>query len=250
MKHQFKIPVLAAITSAAITASASAVTIADFVDDYPSVIGAGPQFDGTETLTPGWDYMWNPVTGGMGTAANYQSLVPNTVNVANNTNDDEGLFTNVGNVGFNANGQGDFKFGRIGIGSSHPGVTESNSTIYAYTIQTGEAGIISITGSSLLMKSAVNTNGIDLDVYVNDTLISGLSLDGFNTSGTAVSGAFDGSLGPLSVGDTVYVAIDNNVGSGNDAFVIDFSLESAPIPEPGSSALVGLAGLLLIRRRR
>jgi len=242
---------LSTTLSLGLVAGASAATIiADFVDDFPTVNGTGPQFDGTETLTPGWDYMWNPVADGMGTATNYQSLQLNTVDVGGNAVDDEGLFTNIGNLGFNATGQGDFRYGRIGTGSSHPGQTESNSAIYAYTIQAGEAGIIAITGSSLLMKNATGTNGIDVDVYVNDTLISALSVDGFNTSGTAASGVFDGSLGTLSVGDTVHVAIDNNVGSGNDAFVIDFSLESAPIPEPGSSALVGLAGLLLIRRRR
>jgi hypothetical protein len=224
MKHHFRIPVLAAITSVALTASSSAAPIADFVNDFPAVIGAGPQFSGSETPAPGWDYMWNPGgTSDLGVSANYQSLVPNTVNVATTTVDNEGLFTNVGNIAFNVDGQGNFKFGRVGIGSSHPGQSGSDyRAIFAYTIQSGEAGTISIIDSSILMKNATGTNGIDVGVYVNDSLLSSFSLDGFNST-TATN--FNGALGTLVVGDTVYVTVGHNGNPGNDAFVIDFTLE-------------------------
>ncbi|MBI1336960.1 MAG: PEP-CTERM sorting domain-containing protein [Phycisphaera sp.] len=114
--------------------------------------------------------------------------------------------------------------------------------------QAGEAGTVSITNSSLVKNTAVQ-NGVDLDVYVNDALVAVLSIDGFNST-TPTS--FDGALGTLSVGDTVYVTVGNNGYSAQDAFVIDFTLESsAAIPEPASVAM-GLAGLALVavRRRR
>jgi hypothetical protein len=247
MNNRIKTTLLAATTSIGLSGAASADVIADFVDDFPTVNGIGPQFDGTETTTAGWDYMWNPL-GVVGVSADYQSLVPNTVDVGGNTVDDEGLYTNVGNVGFNAGGQGNFRYGRIGIGTSHPGVYSIDTdyrAIYAYTIQAGEAGIISIADSSLVNFGNTNGNGIDLDVYVNDTLIAARSIDGFN-SFTATD--FDGSLGTLSVGDTVYVTVGHNGNSGNDAFVIDYSLEV--VPEPGSLALLGLGGLIMLRRRR
>ncbi len=199
-----------------------ATVIADFVDDYPAVNGAGPQFDGTETPATGWDYMWNPGgTADLGNAANYQSLVPNTVNLGSNTVDDEGLFTRIGDIAFNDAGQGSFRYGRIGLGTSHPGQSGSDyRAIFAYTIQPGEAGGIAISNSSLAKANSTGTS-IDLDVYVNDSLVGALSIDGFNSTTPT---QFDGALGELAIGDTVYVTVGHDGNPSSDAFVIDFSL--------------------------
>lgn len=240
----------AAVLLIGLNAAASAATIADFVDDFPTVNGSGPQFDGTETPGPGWDYMWNP--GGvadLGNSANYQSLVPNTVQT--NTVDDEGLFTNIGNIAFNAAGQGNFQFGRIGIGTNHPGPTVANNdyrAIYAYTIQAGEEGIISITNSSLQKTSSTGTD-IDLDVYVNDSLIGALSLANVGDKDNSTVFTFNGVLGTLNIGDTVYVTVGNSGNAAGDQFLIDFTLES-DIPEPATLAMIGAGGLVMLRRRR
>jgi len=208
------------------TSSSVSGIIADFVDDYPAFNGTGPAYDGTETPTTGWDYMWNPL-GVLADSANYQSLVPNTVG----TDPQFGApqWTNVGNVAFNDTGQGNFRYGRVSTGTVHPGVVSSDyRSIMAYTIQPGEEGNISISGSSL-RKYNTSGNGVDLDIYVNDTLIGPLSINGYNST-TATN--FDGSLGSLSVGDTVYVTLGHNSNPGSDASIIDFSLFSGATPGP------------------
>ncbi|MCU0748604.1 MAG: hypothetical protein MUF13_03560 [Akkermansiaceae bacterium] len=225
----------------------SAAVIADFAAEFPtSTLGIGQPFSGTETPATGWRYMWNP-TGAMGTASSYQSLVTNTVATFPGFGGTSPMFTNVGNVAFNATGQGNYRFGRIGLTSFHPGIFVTGTDyrgIIAYTIQAGEAGTINITNSSFAKLVNTSSNGVGLDIYVNNTLISSLSKNGFNSLS---SSDFNGSLGNLSVGDTVYVSIGNNGEANNDASVINFQLES--IPEP-SAALFGSLGMLALLRRR
>jgi hypothetical protein len=239
---------------------ASAAVIADFSAEFPvSSLGGANPYSGSETPATGWDYMWNP-NGVIGTASGYQSLVPNTVNTfpGGAGGGVSPLFTNLGNVAFNdldpePNGQGNFVYGRVGLTSFHPGVWGGGLVgdirgIIAYTIQSGEAGTVSIANSSFAKLTVATTsgaNGVDLDIYVNDTLIGALSKDGFQS---LTASNFDGSLGDLSVGDTVYVTIGNNGNDSFDASVIDFQLVS--VPEPSAALLGGLGMLALLRRRR
>lgn len=239
---------------------ASAAVIADFSAEFPtSTLGAGQPFSGSETPATGWDYMWNP-DGVIGTASGYQSLVPNTVATFPGAAGGgvSPLFTNLGNLAFNdadaePNGQGNFVFGRVGLTSFHPGKWGDGTLgdirgIIAYTIQAGEEGIVSIANSSFAKLTTATTsgaNGVDLDIYVNDTLIGALSKNGFQD---LTASSFDGSLGTLSAGDTVYVTIGNNGNDAFDASVIDFQLVT--IPEPSSALLGGLGVLALLRRRR
>ena len=231
---------------------ASAAVIADFAAEFPtSTLGAGQPFSGSETKAAGWNYLWNP-TGVIGTASAYQALALNTVNtfpaaIGGGTSP---MFTNIGNVAFNAVGQGNYQFGRVALTAFHPGKFVSGTDyrgIIAYTIQTGEAGTVSIANSSLAKYRIDGTgaNGVDLDIYVNDTLMGSFSKDGFQS---LTASNFDGSLGNLSVGDTVYVTIGNNDNDVNDASVINFQLVS--IPEPSAALLGGLGMLALLRRRR
>ena len=238
--------------------STSAAIIADFAGDFPtSTLGAGLPFSGSETPTAGWSYLWNP-TGVVGTASSYQSLAVNTVNTfpgAAGGGTTSPLFTNLGNVAFNntaaePTGQGNFVFGRVARTSFHPGKFVSGTDyrgIIAYTIQAGEAGTVSITNSSLAkyITPGTGANGVDLDVYVNDSLIGALSKNGFHST-TATN--FDGSLGNLIVGDTVYITIGNNGNDVGDASIIDFQLVS--VPEPSAALFGGLGMLALLRRRR
>jgi hypothetical protein len=197
--------------------------------------------------------MWNP-NGVIGTASGYQSLVPNTIATFpvsfGGTNP---LFSAVGNQAFNTTGQGNYQFGRVAKTSFHPGTWAGGTVgdirgIIAYTIQAGEAGTINIINSSfakLTTSPSSGANGVDLDIFVNDTLVGALSKNGFQS---LTASNFNGSLGNLSVGDTIYVTIGNNGNDAFDASVIDFELES--VPEPSAALLGGLGILALLRRRR
>jgi len=218
------------LLSLAISASsASADIIAHFSAEFPVPdLGSSQPFAGSETPAAGWDYMWNP-NGIVGTSADYQSLVPNTLATWPGFGGVSPMFTNVGNVAFNSLDQGNFRFGRISRTSIHasgqvPG-TGDYRAIIAYTIQAGEEGHISITNSSYAKLVTTASNGVDLDIYVNDTLRSALGKDGFNS---LTASAFNGSLGNLVAGDTVYVTIGDNNDPNNDAGVIDFQLERGP----------------------
>jgi hypothetical protein len=240
--------------------SATAAVIADFSAEFPvSSLGGANPYSGSETPAAGWNYMWNP-DGVIGTASGYQSLVPNTVSIFPGAAGGgiSPMFTNLGNQAFSdldaePNGQGNFAFGRVAKTAFHPGVWSGGTVgdirgIIAYTIQSGEAGTINIINSSFA-KLTTNTNsganGVDLDIFVNDTLVGALSKNGFQS---LTASNFNGSLGNLSVGDTIYVTIGNNGNDAFDASVINFQLES--VPEPSAALLGGLGMLALLRRRR
>jgi hypothetical protein len=234
------------------TGLASAAVIANFNAEFPvSTLGGANPYGGTETPAAGWNYMWNP-TGVIGTASAYQSLVTNTFSTGTWFPAFGGaspMYTNVGNLKFNDGGQGNFQFGRVSKTSFHPGLWASGTVgdirgIIAYTIQSGEAGTVSIANSSFA-NLAASVNGVDLDIYVNDTLMGGFSKNGYIS---LAASSFDGSLGNLVVGDTVYVTIGNNGNDVNDASIIDFQLVS--VPEPSAALLGGLGVLVLLRRRR
>lgn len=236
---------------------ASAAVIADFSEDFPtSLLGDGQPFSGSEIKGAGWNYMWNP-TGVIGTASAYQALALNTNATMPGAlgGGASPMFTNIGNVAFSntaaePTGQGNFVFGRVSKTAFHPGkfVTDTDYRgIIAYTIQAGEAGTVSIANSTLAKyrTDGSGANGVDLDIYVNDTLIGALSKNGFQS---LTASDFNGSLGDLVVGDTVYITIGNNGNDVNDASIIDFQLVS--IPEPSAALLGGLGFLALLRRRR
>lgn len=243
---------LALLSLAIGTGSTSAAVIADFGAEYPtSTLGANKPFAGTETPAAGWSYMWNP-TGTIGTASAYQALVPNTFNAFPGFGGTNPMFTNIGNIAFNdttaPDTQGNFAFGRVSKTSFHPGIFATGKDyrgIIAYTIQPGEAGTVSIENSSFAKLVTSASDGVDLDIYVNDTLMSAFSKDGFNS---LTASDFNGGLGNLVVGDTVYVTIGIDENSNNDASIINFQLVS--VPEPSATLLGGLGMLALLRRRR
>lgn len=220
------------------------VLIADFSAEFPnSTLGTGQPFAGNETPTTGWNYLWNP-SGTLDSSANYRPLVTNTVNTfpASNGGGIFPMFTKYANLAFNSPDQENFRFGRIAKTSIHPGKSVTGKdyrAIIAYTIQPDEAGEIHIANSSLA-KHRVDgfaTDGVDLDIYVNDTHVSALSKDGFQS---LIASDFNGSLGTLSPGDTIYVTLGNNGNNGDDgrsgyenydafdACIIDFQLVRVP----------------------
>jgi len=229
---------------------ASATLIADFSADFPvSSLGASQPYGGAEAPAAGWKYMWNPA-GTVGSSAGYQSLVVNTIATFPGFGGTSPMFTNVGDVAFNSTSQGVMRYARVSLTSFHPGLFSAGTdyrSIIAYTIQAGEAGDVSIANSSFakLTTAGTGANGVDLDIYVNDTLMGSFSKNGFNS---LTSSNFDGSLGSLSVGDTIYITIGNNGNDVNDATVIDFQLVS--VPEPSTVLLGGIGMLALLRFRR
>lgn len=211
--------------------------IADFSADFPaSVLGSGQPFSGSETPAKGWSFLWNP-TGTLGNSAEFEPLVPNTVNTfpAADGGGIFPMFTRLSEVAFNSSGQGRFQYGRIAKTSIHPGRYVAGMdyrAIIAYTIQADEEGEIQIANSSLAKHrvDGFNTNGVDLDVFVNDNRVSAFRKDGFES---LTASDFNGSLGKLSAGDTIYVTVGNNGDDGQgshdvydafDACTIDFQL--------------------------
>jgi len=195
--------------------------VAGFADFVPGPNGAGPAYDGTEVPPTGWGYLWAD-TGDIGNSASYVPLEPNTVGVEPIGSTPQ--WTADGSLVFNDLAQGNARFLRVSTGSLHPGDGGQDAqAVVGYTLQEGDAGVISITNSSLRNISTVG-DGVALSVYVNDVLKPDFSdvVDG----GTI---HFDGSLGLLNAGDTVYVAIGNGASndSNNDASVLDFQLLSS-----------------------
>lgn len=112
----------------------------------------------------------------------------------------------------------------------------------------------------MLANTSINdsdTNGgnLELEVYVNDTLITPNVILPGNTSNITT---FDRSLGNLVAGDIVYVAVGPNADHSSDGFgAFDFTIQAegdliTAAPEPSSALLLGLGmvGLSVARRRK
>lgn len=179
----------------------------------------------------GWNYMTNS-GGAIGTASNYTSLVWNpTANLDRKT----GGYTISSTayplippdtyVGLFADG-----VGHVGKGSSQDASSISRYAIAAYTIQSGEAGTLSLT-NGVLSTTADRTYPLNLNIYVNNSLIHSYT----NLTSAAVTNFSDG-LGNLNVGDTVYVAVGPGTGDYGGHFNLNFDVVTA-VPEPGTLVL-------------
>ena len=223
--------------------SVQAGVIADFQGDYVFTHEDGKTR--AEASADGWDYMWNPAGTAVGTAANYASLVQD---------DDWWMNLYAATATFpsywpayvlNISATG----GSPGAGTAQ-GYDPEHFAIAAYTVQAGEAGVVSITDSSIYNAYADNSTGVELRVYVNDTLTTS-----FIQGSGATAASFDASLGSLDVGDTVYVAVGPNGTINSAGFALSYELTSVPVPEPATGAIAltaGLFGLLAYawRKRR
>ncbi len=192
-----------------------AVEIADYQGDY--LAGTVNEQTRAERSADGWDYMWN-ASGAIGDAGNYSSLKAygSTYNFDGKGKvyrDPPARYASVHSTG----------------GHPGPGVNQGESwgidryPIAAYTVQAGEAGLAEIS-SSALGVSSTNSAGVELRVYVNNTLVTTFIQPGGST-GTA-SGAFNVALGQLAVGDTVYVAMGPNLHDGSDSFSLAYQIHT------------------------
>jgi hypothetical protein len=233
-----KSTVAALLVLAGLTGSAMAgpVTIADYSADYLATSQGQTR---AAASADGWNYMYCPTSGAMGTPANYVSLQGTGVTYFDYTAGGQWTSEVAGN-----------EYLYIGKGNSpglNTGLTGDSFAIAAYTIQAGEGGAVSI-ANGFLYNDGEDGNGIELRVYVNNILKIGG--DGTAkivvTHSTPITG-LGYALGTLTTGDTVYVAIGNNGATNFDDYHLGYQLT---IPEPASLALLGLGALALLRRRR
>jgi hypothetical protein len=214
---------------------ADSAVIADFSGEFSPV-----------TPAAGWQYLRN--TGSIGTSANY---VPLLWDATHNLYDVNGTTLPAAN--------GDFTL-ISAAGITHPGLGTvqgqgfNGYAIAAYTIQAGEAGNIDVVNGNIRGTDPAGasgaSNGWDLRFFVNDVQ-NGPTL---TISWSATDAPFSQSIGMLTAGDTVYVALGPNSNFLFDSAGLQFQLTSTPaaVPEPGTVAmtLVGLTITALRFRRR
>ena len=207
-------------------ASAASAQIADYQNDFTP---SGPA--GT-----GWSFYTSTT---LGNAAQY---VPLTRDASNN---------------FSLAGGG---AGNLAATSTSlvPGLgsTQNNGTpqyvIAAYQVQPGDLasgniGFLDNYRFALAYDPAAD--GVSAAVYKNDQLLIPIDMlpSGIDYNSSAPD-AYPLPLGPLSVGDTIYVAIGPRGTNVGDVLQVDYSIV---VPEPAALSTIALAaGALLARRRR
>jgi len=237
------IPILAVFLA---VGSTHAGIVASFQADY--VAGTTTGQTRAERSADGWNYMTNS-GGAIGTASNYTSLVWNPTAILDRKTGgytiDSGAYPLIPPdtyVGLFADG-----VGHVGKGSTQPDPGGINRyAIAAYTIQTGEAGALSLS-NGVVTTTADTDNPLNVRVYVNNVLKQDYSEV---TSSAELN--FSGSLGSLIAGDTVYVAVGPTTADFGGHFNLNF--EIASVPEPGTLVLftVGTITCALgaLRKRR
>lgn len=206
---------LIAAIALATCASANAGVIADLNADFTPVV-----------FPTGWQYLRNAEP--IDTAQTYVPLVWDpTFNLYDAS---PGLATDLTLI----NGFG-----------LHPGRGSLDDTfdhyvIAAYTIQPGEQGNIALVNGSITGNgNGANggSNGWEILTFVGSTQVGSPLIVPWSDSATS----FSESLGQLTAGDTIYVAVGPNQHFENDSALFNFQLTSTSVPEPASLALLGLA---------
>ena len=175
--------------------------IASFVGDYQE-----------EKPKPNWLYLWN-ATGPIGTATNYAALQWNDV-----------IYRPYKTEEYPQPRPAHFL--RLGRGTGHPGqgpaqtrVPDFDERFVIIGFVVSDPGRYWLTNSTISRHVGRKEGNIHLQVFVNDTEI-GHSLDCRSNEGIP----FNRSLGRLSTGDTIYVAIGPGETDVNDSFDLDFAI--------------------------
>jgi hypothetical protein len=196
----------------------------------------------------GWSYLWNS-GGEIGNPANYTALLPNS----------NGVYTSGGVDTFPApNPAGVVNFDFVG-GSpgGHPGLGSAQAgsggierfAIAAYTLANSE--LVAIQNSLVVTtnpNSGGSTDGLNVKVFLNNSatpVVSTTTLPGVGSTAT-----FNGPLGPLNAGDTIYVAIGSRDEDLFDSFQLHYDVVSVPEPHAAATIVIGLLGWLSFRSRK
>ena len=202
------------------------VPVADYRDDYQAV-----------SFPSGWSYQWNSA-GAIGNAANYTDMVWNGAAYASEASPGLPDPAPANYLHLNPNG-------------GHPGYAAGQAPsggitrypIAAFTVTQDANYSISDSFWTIANSSAFET---DVLVYVNDTLINTVTLPA--GGGTT---SFNGELGALVGGDTIYVAEGALTNTNFGSFQWDFTINRlAEVPEPSTLILAGIALLPVLRHRR
>lgn len=208
------------LSAAVIPYEESGRAVADYQDDFQ-----GP------TVTAGWSYTWNAPLGWapgassgsgssnpVGTAAQYLALLWNGTNWNPDGDTTYGNNQPAGYLRCAGNG------GHPGLGSTQTGNvgnTIDRCAISGFTVT--ESGTYQVTGSQL-SKGTAGATGLDLNVFVNDTEIPerGLAYNGTGNTN------FDGPLGSVTAGQTVYISVGPAGSASSDSYNLDYTLRLEP----------------------
>jgi len=230
-----------------------AIVLAGVLLNHPLTVAAPlTSFEGAlQPMTPasGWSYLWNS-SGVIGDPTNYSALLP--------TSDPIWFYDNDGVDGIPGSEPGAYVYvGLIdpilldgGQPGAHPGRGSEDIgsgsierfVIAAFTLQT--SGNTSIT-NSLLTNVDHSSDGVHVQVYLNSNPTP--LIESTTPSGQGISTAFDVTLGNLSAGDVIYVAIGPGNTDFSDTVGLRYTIDqTTSIPEPSSWALLttGLLGVL------
>lgn len=203
----------------------------------------GDPADFTDGSGYGWRLLWNPPSdwdlindpassvgtgGALGDAANYVPLIwTGTEWTPDGDSDDAN--NEPANFGTLVPGGA----GHTAAGSANAGTTgndEDRAMIAAYTVPaTGYYGI----ANSVVESLTGSGSGLRALVYVENTEVINVSIPGAGT------GNFDGAVGQVNQGETIYIAISPDGTASFDSFEWDFDLVTLPGPDAVPTVTLG-----------